>query len=61
MEIQPIGDFVYVELEREEENKITLSNGKELWLDTSFDRYVNARQYGIVKYVSKSIKKRVDD
>ena len=44
MEIQPIGDFVYVELEREEENKITLSNGKELWLDTSYDRYVNARQ-----------------
>ena len=61
MEIHPIGVFVYVELEREEENKITLSNGKELWLDTSYDRYVNARQYGIVKYVSKSIRKRVDD
>ena len=43
---------------REEENKINLGNGKELWLDTSFDRYVNARQYGVVKMVSINIRKR---
>ena len=61
MKITPIGDFVYVELEREEENKIKLDNGQELWLDTSFDRYVNARQYGTVKMVSINIRKRVDD
>ena len=61
MKINPLGDFVYVELEREEENKINLGNGKELWLDTSFDRYVNARQYGVVKMVSINIRKRVKD
>ena len=61
MEIQPLGSFVYVELEREEENKIKLSNGQEIWLDTSYERYWNARQYGIVKLVSKNIRKRVDD
>lgn len=56
-----MGSFVYVEIEREEENIVILPDGKELWLDTSFDRYVNARQYGIVKHVSKTIIKRVDD
>jgi len=61
MKIQPLGDFVYVEIEREEENVVKLSNGKEIWLDTSFDRYINARQYGIVKMASININKRVDD
>ena len=61
MKITPIGDFVYVEIEREEENIVKLPDGKELWLDTSFDRYVNARQYGIVKMVSININKRVKD
>tara|TARA_R100000008_G_scaffold26150_1_gene14235 strand:- start:20540 stop:21112 length:573 start_codon:yes stop_codon:yes gene_type:complete len=61
MKITPIGDFVYVELEREEENVVKLPNGKELWLDTSYDRYVNARQYGIVKMTSININKRVKD
>tara|TARA_R110002012_G_scaffold268958_1_gene452982 strand:- start:1647 stop:2228 length:582 start_codon:yes stop_codon:yes gene_type:complete len=61
MKILPIGDFVYVEIEREEENVVKLPNGKELWLDTSYDRYVNARQYGIVKMVSININKRVED
>ena len=50
MKILPIGDFVYVEIEREEENVVKLPNGKELWLDTSYDRYVNARQYGILNF-----------
>tara|TARA_R110001592_G_scaffold108024_1_gene302128 strand:- start:32046 stop:32627 length:582 start_codon:yes stop_codon:yes gene_type:complete len=61
MEIQPIGSFVYVEIEKEEENTHVLDDGKVLYLDTSYDRYVNARQYGTVKYISKSIRKRVDD
>ena len=61
MKLTPIGDFVYVEIEKEEENTHTLDNGKTIWLDTSYDRYVNARQYGIVKYVSINIKKRVED
>ena len=61
MKLTPIGDFVYVEIEREEENIVKLPDGKELWLDTSFDRYVNARQYGIVKMVSININKRVKD
>ena len=61
MEVQPLGDFIYVELEREEENKIKLGNGQELWLDTSYERYHNARQYGIVKLACVNIKKRVDD
>ena len=50
-----------MEIEREEENIVKLPDGQELWLDTSFDRYVNARQYGIVKMVSININKRVKD
>jgi|TARA_R100000084_G_scaffold106119_1_gene64152 co-chaperonin GroES (HSP10) len=61
MEILPIGDFVYVELEKEEENTHVLDDGTKIWLDTSYDRYVNARQYGTVKMVSVNIKKRVED
>ena len=61
MKIKPLGDFVYVEIEKEEENTHTLSNGVQIYLDTSYDRYVNARQYGTVKYISVNIQKRVDD
>ena len=61
MKIIPIGDFVYVELEKEEENTVVLDNGQKIWLDTSYDRYVNARQYGIVKMSSININKRVKD
>tara|TARA_R100001463_G_scaffold23312_1_gene56005 strand:+ start:917 stop:1489 length:573 start_codon:yes stop_codon:yes gene_type:complete len=61
MKIVPIGDFVYVELEKEEENTHVMSNGTKIWLDTSYDRYVNARQYGTVKMVSINIRKRVED
>ena len=61
MKIIPIGDFVYVELEKEEENTVVLDNGEKIWLDTSYDRYVNARQYGIVKMSSININKRVKD
>ena len=61
MKLTPIGDFVYVEIEKEEENTHTLDNGKTIWLDTSYDRYVNARQYGTVEFVSINIRKRVED
>tara|TARA_Y100001938_G_C8086366_1_gene432305 strand:+ start:2165 stop:2746 length:582 start_codon:yes stop_codon:yes gene_type:complete len=61
MKINPLGDFVYIKLEKEEENTHTLDDGKVIWLDTSYDRYVNARQFGTVELVSINIKKRVED
>tara|TARA_R110000824_G_scaffold388939_1_gene584731 strand:- start:2113 stop:2694 length:582 start_codon:yes stop_codon:yes gene_type:complete len=61
MEIKPLGDFVYVKLEKEEENTHICSDGTKIFLDTSYDRYVNARQYGVVEYISINIKKRVED
>ena len=61
MKILPIGDFIYVKMEKEEENTHVFSNGTTIYLDTSYDRYVNARQFGEVELVSINIKKRVND
>lgn len=56
-----LNNTILIELEKETENSITLSNGTELWLDTDIERLWHARQYGIVKYTSPNINKRIDD
>tara|TARA_R110000787_G_scaffold284584_2_gene398477 strand:+ start:1948 stop:2520 length:573 start_codon:yes stop_codon:yes gene_type:complete len=56
-----LGNIVLLELKTETEDKHTLSDGTELWLDTEIDRLWHARQNGIVKHLPPNPDKRVED
>ena len=56
-----LNNTILIELEKETEDSITLSNGTELWLDTEIERLWHARQHGVVKYTTPNVNKRVDD
>lgn len=58
---RPLGQFMYIELEKETENTHVLSDGTELWLDTEIDTYWHARQHGIIKYPTLNPRKQFDD
>jgi len=58
---KPLGQFMYIELEKETENTHILSDGTELWLDTELEKFQHARQYGIVKYPTLNPRKQFDD
>jgi len=58
---KPLGQFMYIELEKETENTHVLSDGTELWLDTELEKFQHARQYGIIKYPTLNPRKQFDD
>ena len=55
------GQMVLIDIEKETEDSVVLSNGVELFLDTELERMWHARQYGTVKHISKHARKRVED
>lgn len=56
----PVGNEVYVDIEKETNDTMTV-NGKELYLDTAFQKFWHARQYGLVKYLPKRFTKDAED
>lgn len=53
--MKAIRDRVFLALEKETEDTVTLGNGLELFIDTAFDRARHARQYGYVVSVSDTV------
>lgn len=56
----PVGNEVYVDIEKETNNTINVG-GEELFLDTDFNRFWHARQYGEVKYIPRRFQKEAED
>ena len=53
--MNPISDYIWVEVEKTHEDTILL-NGKELYLNPTYNPEFNARQHGVVYAVSDNVK-----
>ena len=53
--MQPLSNYILVEVEKTHEDTVFL-NGKEIYLNPTYNPELNARQHGIVYAVSKNVK-----
>jgi len=53
--MQPLSNYILVEVEKTHEDTVFL-NGKEIYLNPTYNPEINARQHGVVYGVSKNVK-----
>ena len=57
--MRPVKDYYFVKVEKTQEDTIIV-NGKELFMDTSYDELKHSRQYGTVVALPHSLPKDVN-